>query len=412
MVSGLTQAAPTPLEDLIRIAVENSPTLRQARLKKEAAVLKEANAHSALLPSLDVSVGVGLINQSPAGGADPWQSSLGMTLTENLYDNGTSLTRIESAKLQEALSELDWQRARDQLTLDVIQTFNQLSLQTLLLAVSNEQFETLKKQFEIVSTQYRQGLKTRKDFLRLNSQMQRTKMDVLSAETSVTKARNDLARILAIPLSAEIQPIPAAKPAQFAGPTPPLEKTFEARMAVLQNQINDLEVKLEQRKNRPQLNLTAGLNYSNTNYLGSAQSFTATQGVNGNLLLGLNYNILDWGVRSRNVAVARASADLEAARQQDTLLSLQSSILSLMKYVAQMRLSAKTSQELLALETETYTVIRRDYADGAVSYLDLVTSLNNLLSARVQALTTAFTLSDLEAKTLYYGGNLYETTSH
>jgi outer membrane protein TolC len=69
----------------------------------------------------------------------------------------------------------------------------------------------------------------------------------------------------------------------------------------------------------------------------------------------------------------------------------------------------KLNRELLGLEETSYKYVEADYRDGKIAYLDLVTSLNDLLDARIRSCSSIYSLAQDLAQYRYYEGNLYDT---
>ena len=70
--------------------------------------LELSNAKSAFLPSLDLTSTHGLGANRPQSVTSPWSSSLGLSLTQNIYDNHKSIFnfQIQDFKQQAALATL------------------------------------------------------------------------------------------------------------------------------------------------------------------------------------------------------------------------------------------------------------------------------------------------------------------
>ena len=95
---------PLSLKEAVGFALENSPVFDTAKKTQAIREFQYKSAFAKLLPSLDFTTTDGLQNNiaiaSTSGAVytpnstTPWSSSLSLGVTENLYDNGVSLTRL------------------------------------------------------------------------------------------------------------------------------------------------------------------------------------------------------------------------------------------------------------------------------------------------------------------------------
>jgi len=400
------------LKESIRYALEHSPALDSEAQRERIADLERANSVARFFPSLDVTATHGLEKSSPRLPNDPWVSQLNLTLTENLYDNGQTITRNKIARLNHDIAALSLLRARHKLALDMVVEYYRYSSAQALAEVKQEQSTILKKQFDSVNSQYRQGLKTKRDFLRLKSQAQRAEIDLQDALIEVDRSRVELARLMGLPSKEEatfktvlVAELPQGTPEKG----PELERGFDVRIAAARRSIAPEEVSLAERKFWPEVFLTTGVAYDTTNYLGAGSPRTETY--NWNALLALKYNLLDWGQRSRDVEKARRNAlisdnELSLARQ-----SADAEIRKLMLDLKQRTNNFRAAKNLLEVEEDNFNLLKRDHEAGKVTSYDLILNLNDLLGARVLFYRAQYGLAEGLARYHYYDGNLYETLS-
>ena len=415
----IAMAAPRKVEmaEAVRIALERSPSLRIAQNTRELRENEYKNVRAQLLPQLDVSATQGITGQEPPQIVvpwAPWTSNLTAKVSESIYDNGQTLSRLAIAERARQLSELDFQKARDGLILDVVREFYRYSLAHALQSVNLRQQELLTKQFADINRQFRLGMKTRKDFIRFQARVERGDIALHGGTSAIIREEAELRRALALGPESEagIEFVPLA-PEAAEGPAPripdqapDLEVSYEARLARIQKTINDESIDLAQREYWPQVYLNADASYQSANYLGTSsqpKSFAAWDA-----LLTLKFNLFDWGTRSRNVSSARLTRDILADQLDRDLLVTRSAIESLMSQVRKGVQVHDHSRELLSLEDQSFKYVENDYHQGKVSYLDLVSSLNDLLDARTQLFTFHYELLQNLAQLAYYEGKVYE----
>ncbi|MBI3542462.1 MAG: TolC family protein, partial [Deltaproteobacteria bacterium] len=198
------QAAPLTLADAVQYAIGHSPTLDSALRAASIADLQYRNTTAAFLPSLDLTSTHGVkrtkVTNQPLAD-NPWTSDLNVALTETLYDNGVSLTKHRIAELALDAARIDFEGARARLARDVAIDFYKYSLAVKLGQVAQERAKILSGQFAKVSSAYRYGLKTRQDFLRFKTQVQRADIDRVSAESDVRSSVEALRKDLGVPLA-------------------------------------------------------------------------------------------------------------------------------------------------------------------------------------------------------------------
>lgn len=398
------------LADSIKYSIAHSPIVDSERKQRDIRQFELTTSTSKFFPSLDLTSEHGIDKSSLKTATDPWASQIGLKLSENIYDNGESVTRYKISKLKLSLSEVSLKKAEDKLTLDVATETYRLSRETKLAEVRTQQLATLRTQFESVKNQYHQGMKRRQDYLRLKADVQRAEIDDLNAKNSLESSRISLRRILG---SSVNQAALEFKPLEISIIHPPSkdlipDNTHDYKMGRLQRAVNELGVDLEERKYWPQVNLTTSIHYQNGNYLGGT-SLNTNQKYGWNVLLSLNYNLWDWGIRKRDAQIAEAKKNIDDNTVKLSLLAVDADIRTLALEIAQFSENYRSSKALLDSEEEAYRSIKTDYQEGRVTYLDLIKSLNDLLDARVRFFTTHFGLLEKVAKYRFFEGTIYET---
>ncbi len=416
------QASPLQMPDAIHYALEHSPTLDHAQRQASIADLQARNSVASFLPSLDFSATNGWkrtkLPDQPVTPQNPWTSDLNLALTETLYDNGVSLTRYRIAGLTSEIARIGFEGARAQLALDVSLSFYRYSLAQKLFEVADQRSKILNKQFANVAAQYRQGMKTRQDFLRFKTQVQRAELDHMTADNDIRVNSADLRRLLGFPAeSAENPDFAAVEPKPFDPKTgvpataPALEMSYGYRTSALQKKVNELNESFARRLYLPQLAITGGGTYDNNGYVGSGQAFSATSNLSWSGQLALTYNIWDWGTRARNVEIAQHTRGTQDDDVLKANLTLRQNIDTLMLQLHTLQENFKLNLELLDLSQQSYDFLEEEYRRGRISYLDIITGLNDLLDAKTRYLTSYFSLLQSLAQDRYYEGTLYETVS-
>ncbi|RZA07241.1 MAG: TolC family protein, partial [Proteobacteria bacterium] len=345
-------------------------------------------------------------------GINPWTSGLTAQLSENLFDNGLSIDRYKIANLREEQATVQALDNRDQVFLEIGQRFYQYSLDRKLLALQEDQFGILKKQFGIVSEGYQQGLRTRKDYLRFRSELNRFEIEYLRAKNTLQVSRQELLRLVGAPADSTASGLDFAldeKEPKLEKLAPlNLENHRQFKITSLNTAAQAIETRIVRRRRWPELSLTLGATYSANDYINGAFGFTEGDTLNWNAGLVLTYNILDWGIRARDAESAALTESITGNARTEQLLRTGEEITRLRLDYDQLAENFRLNRELLDLENTNLAAITRDYRQGQVQYLDYITSLRDLASARSQYYSTLYDLKKSQLTYRFHQGTLYE----
>ncbi len=418
--SGATDSTYT-YRDAVRYALDHAPSLQTAKARAAISELNSSTSFAGFLPSLDLTSTHGYLGESPKSAATAttsWSSTTGLKLTETLWDNGETYTKYRIARLLEDRASLDLKNAREKVVLDLHQEYQRYSLAVALNTVEQDQFALLKKQYDMMSQQFRAGMKSREDYIRVQAQVQRAELALLKTANDVERSKRELVRILGVPTESQEAEAWKFTPLE-AGPIRPEEEpkappspttTLAYQANGLQRKANELTTTLTSRKWWPQLSLTGNLGYELNGYLGTGARLADTDRLSYGAGLTLTFNLWDWGVRARDTQVAERNQwiqdrDLASQEQSD-----RASIETLWLELGRAKKSYSVSKELLGLETANFKTLEADYKRGAVRYLDLITALKDLATAKSAYLSAYFEYRQNLALHRFYEGKLYETT--
>lgn len=404
--------------EAIDIALEKSPSLSTARSELSIRDLEYTNSYSVFLPSLDLSATHGLRGSNPSLYSNNYASELNLQLTENLYDNGVSLAKYDSARFQKEIAELGYRNERDKLILDITFEYMRYSLAANLAQVQEQQFNIVNKQYKSVSGQYQQGVKTRRDYLRFKTELRRSEIELQNSRTTMEKSRLELMRLLGFEVGAQVQPfdfepvsVDMKSVEQVPAQRPDLAGHYQYRIASLQRKVFENDVYIVRRDYWPQLFLTAGATYHTGDYLGTSSPLTENETTSWNALLTLKFNLWDWGIRRRNISIADAKRTQDENSIAANLNTFSSENAKMMLELDQSSKNFAVARELLELETKSYGFLETEYRNGKVSYLDIIVGLRDLLNAKIQMYTSYYDLRGQLLRYRYHEGRLYESIS-
>lgn len=407
-----TFAKPLSLNEAAKYALDHSPSLAQEYQRDRISELDLTTRARAFYPSLDLESSHGVGQSRPKTATEPWISSAQLKLTEKLYDNGESWTRYTQGKNQREAQRLLYEKTRDLLILEVTKNYYEISLTLKTLDARQTQKKLLEQQLESSSRLYKQGLKTKADHLRFIGQAQLATIDERAAQNAVAKARLELLRTLGVPPTEagtlEFELIaPDSLKLETTLDVPNVEKTYEYRIAKFGLESQKSESDLARRSYWPQLSVSTGAYYQNNSYLNSGAAFSTNQNYGWNLLLNLNYNIWDWGTKSREVEKSDAQVLVYENELKRSTNDVYSNIQQLLLDIKDYKSNLLINEELLKAQEEAYNTIKRDYSEGRAGYQDLMASLKDLLSAQVEYFKARYGFATLIARNKYYQGTLY-----
>lgn len=405
---------PLSLTEAIDRALKDSPSLAAERERERIVDLEMRNRSNAFYPRLDLesSHGVGQTNVSQT--TDPWISSTQLKVTEKLYDNGVSWTKYKQGKEDREVARLSYEKARDQVILQTTERFYAFSKANLVLEAIKTQKDLIDKQYDSVEKKFRQGLRTKRDYLRFKAQAQKMQLDARAAVNAKEKVLLDLKKLIGVSPSSPdysetdfIIAKPESVKVEFDSSNPKTAGTFEYRIAEGSAEAKRYDADLAARKNWPEFNLVSGAYIRNDSYIGSSRPFRDTEGYGWNVMLQMQYNFWDWGERRREKEKAEASLLIFDHEMRKTENEVSAEIQQLMNDMKDAKLNLSVSEELLKAQTEAHEVIRRDYSEGRAEYQDLMIALTDLLEAKGRYYQARFDLGSLIAKRQYFEGNLY-----
>lgn len=395
--------------DAISYALEHSPTMDSARREAYISELDSKNAFSQFLPSLDLDTSHGIQKSSPATRSSPWASDFSLTLSETLFDNGQTITKYHIADIKSQQAKIQLQKNTAQLIRDVGVEYFRYSLYTKLLEIQKNKQEQLEKQFRLVSESYKHGLKTQKDYLRFKTQLSRAKIDTISSQNTVLKSKKALNRLLALPDDQSADYIVYEKIPSERNLSPlRLIQHYETKISDMEKKIIDLDISLISRKRWPELSFTAKVGYNSSDYWKQGYRFDQKDSLEWNALVGLQFNIWDWGIRKRDAEISMEKGLIRENEIQSTLLGVRENLDQVAIDLQESKENFALSDELLKLEGSNLELLQREYRQGKVGYLDYITGLNDFSSAKIKYYSSLYAFHEALINYRYHQGTLHE----
>ncbi len=406
---GQTSSSQWTLERVIQHGVQRSPRLRASNERLRAASLRAERSELNYLPSLDFTAnhGFGYYLPEPVPEQNPYRSQFGLSLSQNIYDNGKTGIAAELSRLNREIAALASQQIKEQFILDVTNAYFELSIAHLNLNIGVAKLKIVEKQHRLLKNQVEQGFRSPRDLMRLDAQAQRTRGSIIESEAQVTNLINQLAVLSGIDRGLKIADFEMIKPSSKIPELPEaadIGKSFESKMQKIQQDIGRTEVDLLKRQYGPQFFVTAAADYGASNYIGSGVPAYERDRVELSAMLEFKYNLWDGGREKKDLGAALADQAAAAATRDESLANLSIKIDALSVDKAKRLAGFSTAKRLLELEENSYQYLEKAYREGKTSYLDLATGLENLTQAQLGYARAYFQILELSAQYRYYEG--------
>lgn len=375
------------LPEAVELALQNSNSFKQTEYDLQRAELSVTENRAAFLPSLDLLADYSYNQENPKVRTSEWDSGASLVLSENLYDHGVSLLNFQAAKDRRILAKLEYQREKSNTILRAAGLYLEVLKATAIEELQNKNTQQVEKVYKLITSQYRQGMRTRQDYLRFESQLQRSLISQTSAQLDTVRAKENLKVFLSLremPLVFEDYKI---RP-----PIPTASEIYEVARRRMRLSIRESEEGLAKVENRPRIDLVGKLGYGSDSYYQTGSSWNDNDRTFLTVGFVFRWNLWDWGQRSsvvKSEKVQTLKTESETAFDERDAYS---TIVKLEEALKVIQKQYEITEKLLKVEQENYNVTERDLRQGQNNYLTYSTSLTDLISSQIQNIQTEYNL--------------------
>jgi outer membrane protein len=181
------------LDDCLKLAYQNSETLKTATLKVAQAEHGLKQAQAGLKPSLTYDA---YGQRSDSASADDYYG--GLTLSQSFYFGGSLKAGIKQARLELADARENERQAQQQVTYDVKAAFYQLWLADQKLVVAQASYGNMEKHYRNTEKKYQEGAISQYDLLQAEVNWKKLKPVVISAQNRVKLCRLKLGVLIGV----------------------------------------------------------------------------------------------------------------------------------------------------------------------------------------------------------------------
>ncbi len=374
-----TDQAPLTLEEAIRIALRNNRSFQIAERTLQKARERVAEARGAGNPQLQTNTTYTRYDQVNTARFGAQQVRLGSiesrivvaTLTQPIDISGLIRKGVHAASLGYELSQLEYERARNDLILQVINAYQNVARADAFVRVAEEALKNAQERLRITRTQVDTGVASRFDLLRAETQVAQSEQALLNARNQAELARAALNNILGRDLNAPVQVVmpdnlPRVElPALETLIQQAYQQRPEVRAAERNRELAQVNIDLARRGNLPTLALNGQWNFNLTPTLFNPrrQVFTATA--------VLSFPVFDGGITRARVAQAREDWQIaEISLQQvkeGVALEVRTAYLNLKDALQRLEVARKGLEQA----TEALRLARIRYEAGVSPQLEI-----------------------------------------
>ncbi len=199
---------PLTLDECIQIALKNNVQIRVSKYQYLNARFDRRDAYRNILPTVSINMGVARYERGPTsylgneyvGPGFPQldrvvQStdySMGISVSQNIYDGGFWWNSIRKGKVDEKAQEFNYESERQKVIVTVMQNYFTLLKETKLLEVDRQAMERSKEQLERAQSMYEVGSVSKVDVYKARVNLGNDRIQYINQENRVRKARQDL----------------------------------------------------------------------------------------------------------------------------------------------------------------------------------------------------------------------------
>lgn len=415
------------LDDCVRLALHDSPTLLISEERQYIAGKGVQAAYGAFLPSVslghnwqksertdfdveqmdhvagqipvfDVNDPNSQIGFFPAAGSVPNGTYADQTINTkyrdisgraslNVFSGFSKFSNLSSAKSSEKAAEATVGYTRELVAEDVISGYFNLLRYKRLLAVAVETRDQAARELERTETYFRLGSAAKSDVLQQRVRLENTKLDVVVADNTVKKAFADLAFSMNRPLAAAFNIDDSVLDTDYA--IEDVATLYSEALASRKDLMSSEYTVAARHKDvtsassnlLPSVDVFANFNrYNNESpyIFGSQKSGSTTFGYS------VSWNVFDRMQTLSNRSQAKANARIAEYQLEQARMNVQVEIRQLHNSLVEAREKANVSRETIVQSEEELRLAQERFRVGAGTTLDVIVAQVNLANSRAQ----------------------------
>jgi outer membrane protein len=396
------------LQECVNYALENNISVRQAQLNAQTNEQNIKSAKGQFLPSVsasashNVNVGSQEIYTNNFVDQTNHSTNLGVSVSQSIFNGFRNTLLHKQSMLNLESSNLELDRIRDDISLNVVNSYLNILFNIENLAVAQSQYAFSEKQLGQVKELVDAGVQPKGNLLDVEATLANDEQRVIAAENSLMLAKLTLSQLLQLPASTfEVKTVEVGTPSDqllYENSTSVYDVAVtnrsEIKSAEKNIEISKISTDVSKSGYLPSLSATysygTGARYSSLTdtELGMFKQFENNLGHS----LGLSLNIPIFSRFQNNTSVAKSKIQEEVAQLnlEQTKLTLQSNI---ERAFTDARAALKTylaSQKSLISQKLAFENAQERYNIGVMNSFDLDQARNRLVSAEASLINAKY----------------------
>jgi len=406
------------LQDCINYAMENSVSMKLAKIRKQSAQEDALQSKSALLPTLTAST-------SQGGGYSPFDN----TAADKVYYNGSygvnaqwtvwngwqNTNTAKVSKLTEEQADLSIDVTANSLQEQITKLYVQILYTAEAIEVNRQNLETSKKNEERGQQMVEVGKMSKADLAQLTAQRVASEYSIVESETQLSKYKLQLKQVLDLKDNTFDVAIPTTSDQQALEPIPTMNSVYEAAMAQrpeiknaqLDIEKSKLQMKIAKAGKLPSVTLNGGLSTS-TNSL-SRTAWGSQMKNNVGLSATLNVSIPIFDARRTKTNINKAHLEQEQAQVQfdDEEHELYTTIEGLWLDAVNNQQKFSSASASVESEQQSYNLLSEQFNLGLKNIVELMNGKDKLLTALQNKLQSKYqTILSQQLLKFYQNGTI------
>ena len=381
------------VDECVRIALENKPSLKRAEQDVTIARLNRASTGALMLPSVNASNSFSETTYGNSSSEASERYSGGLSLSQSLFNFGTKINTLKQSDNTYNTAKQQRRQAKARIILDVHTFYYQYLKNSELFDIAGKDLELSKKQLDLVQNQYNLGAVSKTDFLKASVRYGTAKSSFLSRELSKKNSEKSLRHSMGL-LDSDV-PIIIEQKMDLILSVPTFDEAYSLMLSnspdlnILDNQIvgAQIAVKKAWSSSLPSVNTSIGMNAS------SADQITRTY-FDDNYIKSANITLsipIFSGFRNRNsIQISKLQLNQAETRLSGGTKSAKVSLYALINTLNNYQEIIPIQEEVLLSAEEDLKLAQQRYELGSASILELLDAQLALIQASSSLVRTKY----------------------
>ena len=381
------------VDECVRIALENKPSLKRAEQDVAIARLNRASTGALMLPSVNASNSFSETTYGNTSSEASERYSGGLSLSQSLFNFGTKINTLKQSDNTYNTAKQQRRQAKARIILDVHTFYYQYLKNSELFDIAGKDLELSKKQLDLVQNQYNLGAVSKTYFLKASVRYGTAKSSFLSRELSKKNSEKSLRFSMGL-LNSDI-PIIIKQKMDLILSVPTFDEAYSLMLSnspdlsILDNQISGAQINVKKAwsSSLPSINMSIGMNAS------SADQITRTY-FDDNYIKSANITVsipIFSGFRNRNsIQISKLQVDQAETRLSGGKNSAKVSLYALINTLNNYQEIIPIQEEVLLSAEEDLKLAQQRYELGSASILVLLDAQLALIQASSSLVRTKY----------------------